>query len=679
VDLRAEELALKRLRIFARVCLVWGLLIAGRLFQLQILNHDEYSRQAQQQQQRQVELRAPRGAILDRNGQPLAMSVAVDSVCINPLRVPDVSTAAMLLSRVLDLDAMELFGKITSAVDSRRGFMWVKRKISTEEAERLRSYNLDWVEFRTESSRYYPKGSLGAHILGGVDYEEKGNGGVEQYFEKDLRGTPGVMRTTADVRQNVFDLQVFSDPEPGSKLTLSIDERIQYVAEQELAKAVKEHEASTGSLVAMDPQTGDILAIANYPSYDPNESPKTKHDIEARKNLAITAPFEPGSVFKVITLSTALESTRLTPESLFFCNNGAFTLFRRVIHDAHGYGTLTMAQVLAKSSNIGAIKIALVAGNENLYKYVKAFGFGSRTGIPLPGESGGIVRKLERWIPSSIGSVAMGHEISTTTVQLARACSVIANGGFLAKPRLVLRTEGSGEGVTETRPELTRLMKPENAMKMRMMMKGVVDFGTGRNARLKGYSSAGKTGSAQIYDYHARVYTHRYNGSFMGFAPVNNPRVVIVVTLNNTPSGTRGYGGTVSAPVFSKVMTAALRFLDVPKDLPEDIDPANEKVEPESDLADSDISMPPDPEGEETASLLQAADVVIGPEEPPSPLATGPKVPDFLGKTKREVLNESSELGMRVQVAGKGVARFQQPRAGSILEPGERVKVVFTR
>jgi cell division protein FtsI (penicillin-binding protein 3) len=646
------------------------LLILARLFQLQVIDHERYTHLAQQQQQRNVEIRAPRGAILDRNGSALAMSVPVESVCINPLRVPDAGIAAAILSRVLNLEQAELLDRIQTAVQNRRGFLWVKRKISPEEAASLRSYKLDWIEFRPDSSRFYPKGSLAAHVLGGVDHEERGSGGIELTQDKLLRGRPGLMRTIGDVRRQVFHNTILSDPAPGAGVQLTIDERIQYVAEHELANAVRSSGGSTGSIVVMDPRTGDVLALATYPTYDPNVPPRTKEEFLARANLAVSAPFEPGSVFKVITLSAALQTTRLTPESEFYCHNGAFTLFRRVIHDAHPYGTLSMADVLAKSSNIGAIKVALAVGNENMYEYVQKFGFGRKTGVPLPGESAGIVRKLNRWISSSIGSVAMGHELSTTSIQLAQACTVIASGGFLVKPRLILPQRRSQQ--VETVP----VMKPEKAMKMRIMMRGVVDHGTGRHfAKLKGYSAAGKTGSAQIYDFHSRVYTHRYNASFMGFAPVNNPAVVVVVTVNNTRTGSQGFGGIVAAPVFQKVATAALRILDIPKDMPE------EETEPEvesgvlvadSDLADAELSQGPEADETETTEL---AAVQLPEEYQP----TGPKTPDFRGKTKRQVLSESAALGVRVNMDGSGIARAQDPEAGAILRPGEHVKVVFGR
>ncbi|HYP13958.1 MAG TPA: penicillin-binding protein, partial [Bryobacteraceae bacterium] len=500
----------------------------------------------------------------------------------------------------------------------------------------------------------------------------------------DLTGKTGRARNKTDVRQKVYQSEIEADAEPGKIITLTVDERIQFVAERELAAAVREHNAKTGSLVVMDPSTGHILALANFPDYDPNVAPKPGEDPQNRRNLSVIAPFEPGSVFKVITVATALDTTRLTPANTFHCGNGSMTLFRRVIHDAKPHGVLSVADILAKSSNIGAIKIAMNVGEEKLYDYIRRFGFGQVTGLPLPGESGGVVRKLSRWIPSSIGSVAMGHELSATSVQLAQACSVVANGGFRVTPTLVMSKERPGGDVERAAPaERVQILRPENAMKMRMMMEGVVLHGTGKAARLDGYSSAGKTGSAQIFDYASRSYTHRYNGSFMGFAPVTNPRIVVVVTLN----GTTKFGGVVAAPVFHKVATAALRYLDVPRDLPESINEPGSDVSIDPDLAIADLSQPPEIDEEETGTVLLAqakATVpprVFGPEPPPVQLpvalANARKTPDFTGKTKRAVLEQSSALGFRVEIAGAGIARSQQPPPGAPLPRGERVRVTF--
>ncbi len=654
-----------RIKWLARIFLLWGLLIVGRLIQLQVLQHETYKQLAQQQQERVIEISAPRGALLDRTGERLAMSVPCDSVCVNPMRIPDLPFAADLLSRILQLDYLKLYGQLKLRADAQQGFMWVKRKVTQDEADRLRALKIDWIEFRTESKRVYAYGGLGAHLLGGVDFEEKGNSGIEQALDEQLMGRPGAIRVTTDVKQRGYESKLDLEPAPGKTLRLTVLARLQYVAEQELKKAVETHHCKTGSLVAMDPKTGEILALANYPAYDPNERPKGGSDVAAREDLAVTAPFEPGSVFKVLTITAAIETTHLRPESVVSCGNGSITLFGRTIHDHNSYSALPVEDVLARSSNIGAINIGLKVGEANLYAYLKRFGFGKRTGVPLPGESGGMLRPLKAWGKSSIGSVAMGHEISVTSVQLAQACSVIANGGYLVKPKLVLGA------VTD--PPL-RIIKPETAITMRHMMEGVVikPYGTGfRYARIPGYSSAGKTGTAQIYDFKAHVYTHLYNASFMGFAPVNDPAVVVVVTVNGT-SGTAGYGGPVSAPVFREVAAAALRLMDIPKDLPDEPLPQTDETNAdENDVALTDLSTDaPQP-------LVQAEALDQRVFLPAS--IGGPRVPNFLGKTKRELVEQSAEDGVPIDFEGVGIARRQDPPPDAPLQVGQHVLVKLAR
>jgi cell division protein FtsI (penicillin-binding protein 3) len=654
-----------RVKWLARIFLLWALCIVGRLIQLQVFQHDTYKQLAVQQQERLVEIAAPRGALLDRTGERLAMSVPCDSVCVNPMRVPDAALAADILSQILKLDYLKLYGQIKFESDNRHGFMWIKRKVTQEEADRLRALKLDWIEFRTESKRVYAYGSLAAHLLGGVDFEEKGNSGIEQALDEQLTGHAGAIRVTTDVKQRGWQSQLEIESAPGKTLRLTVLARLQYIAEQELKRAVEAHHCKTGSLVAMDPKTGEILALANYPTYDPNQRPKPGPEMAARENLAVTAPFEPGSVFKVLTLTAALETTQLRPESIIPCGNGSITLFGRTIHDHNSYASLSMEDVLAHSSNIGAINIGLKVGDANLYAYLKRFGFGKRTGVQLPGESGGMLRSLKHWQKSSIGSVAMGHEISVTSVQLAQACSVIANGGYLVKPKLVLGQQ--------TDPPV-RIIRPETAITMRHMMEGVVikPYGTGfRYARIPGYSSGGKTGTAQIYDFKAHVYTHLYNASFMGFAPVNDPAVVVVVTVNGT-TGTAGYGGPVSAPVFREVAAAALRLLDIPKDLPDDPLPqiaegnADENDVALTDLA-SDVPQPlAQDEGPDQRLFLPAS-------------ISGPKVPNFLGKTKCELVEQSAEYGVPIDFEGVGIARSQYPPADSQLALGQHVLVKLAR
>jgi len=679
-----DPLATRRVHVLVRVAFVWAALIAARLIQLQVVQHHEYAEMARDQQQKVEEIKAPRGAILDRYGQRLAMSLPAESVVVDPLRVPDLSVAADVLANVLNLNARELLANLKTAVDNHRGFLWVKRKITRQEAKRLRDLNLEWIEFRTESQRFYPNRTLAAHVIGSVDFAEDGNGGVEQSLNEDLQGHAGEVLVTEDVQKRGFASSMQEQAQPGEDVQLTIDSRIQFVAEQELAKMVAQHHAKSGSLVAMDPRTGDILAMANVPTFDPNDPPKHGDDA-ARENLAVSAPFEPGSVYKVITLSAALETTHLRTESMINCGNGSINLFGRIIHDHSRYAALSMADVLARSSNIGAINIGLQVGDKNLYQYIRKFGFGKKTGLPLPGESGGMVRPLRRWEKSSIGSVAMGHEIGVTAVQLAQACSVIASGGFLLKPRLRM---------DEPKVDPVRVLRPETAITMRGMMEGVVikPYGTGHKyARLLGYTSAGKTGTAQIYDFRAHQYTHMYNASFMGFAPVTNPRIVIVVTINGT-EGTAGYGGPTSAPVFREVAAAGLRVMDVPKDLPEMLPSEGGDPADENDVAIADLgsSIPP--------PLVQAGDAVAADDRPVASAnnaldqrvllarngssqqdLAGPHVPNFQGKTMRSVIQQAAALGIPVEFTGSGVARAQAPLPGAILPLGSWVRVQFGR
>jgi cell division protein FtsI (penicillin-binding protein 3) len=546
----------------------------GRLVWLQVFRHDELLKLAHQQQQKTVEVQAVRGAIVDRNGQPLAKSLPSESICVNPMKIPDPGVAADLLSRLLEMDRRKLFDRLKSAKHRGTGFLWVKRKASAEEAERVRSLKLEWVEFRPEMRRFYPHATLASHVVGSIGYsddsDEHGNAGIEASFDEDLAGRPGLEQVFTDVKQNPYDSLVSRRPEPGSNLTLSLDSNLQYTAERELDKAVQSSGAATGTIVVLNPYTGDVLAMANYPRFDPNIPPGPGEPANARSNLAVTTPFEPGSVFKVITITAALESTSLRPETIINCGNGSIKLFGRVIHDHDSYAALPMADVLAKSSNIGAINIGLKVGDRTLYNYVRKYGFGKKTGIELPGESTGMVRRVEQWTPSSIGSVAMGHEISTTSLQLALAGAAVANGGLLIKPRLVIARQKPGQPAETFAPERPeRIMRPETAIQMRQMMEGVVLHGTGKKAALAGYTSGGKTGSAQVYDLRSHVYTHTYNASFLGFAPVVNPQIVVAVTLNGTTHGQAGFGGAVAAPVFREVATTALRIFDVPKDLPD--------------------------------------------------------------------------------------------------------------
>lgn len=666
---RIDEGAARRLRNLARFALLWAVLVIVRLVHLQIFSHDDFVRQAQRQQQQTIDLAAPRGAILDREEQPLAMSVPVKSVLVNPRLLPNAPVAVELLSRVLSLDAAKLQAGIDAALNGNRGFLWVKRRISLEEAERVSSLRLAGVEFRDETTRNYPKGTVAAHVVGSVDHEEKGSGGLELGLQDDLEGIPGSLRLMTDVTHRGYDSFTELPAQPGKNVTTTIDERIQFAAETHLREAVIDGRCKSGSVVAMDPRTGDILAMASYPTFNPNEPVKPGQDLSSRLNIAVASPFEPGSVFKVITLSAGLETTRLTPESPINCYNGRYSLFGRTIREAHnGYGVMPMRMVLAKSSNIGAIQVGLAIGIKNFHEYITRFGFGRKTGIPLPAESAGQVHGPRDWQKTSMGSVAMGHEITTTTLQLAQAASVVANNGMLIKPRIVLKRQRPGEA-PEYEPVAApvKVLRPETAIKMRSMMEDVLlPGGTGAKARVSGYSIGGKTGSAQIFDFNSRQYTHKYNASFMGMAPLNNPQLVLVVTLN----GSSEYGGIAAAPVFAKIAAAALHVMDVPKDVLEPVQIAKAATK-EADVVEGTTSLADEEEPETPETLLASAGLVVE--------MGGPRVPNYLGRNLRDVLNESAATGIAVEVRGSGIAKQQRPAPGKLLRQGERIIVQFDR
>ncbi len=693
----------RRLFFMAVILSLWAVAIFGRLLQLQVVQHDMYVAKAIHQQQQHLAIPAPRGSIFDRNGQPMAISVPVNSLSVDPLQIPDTRMAADVLAPYLKLDRAALYSRLTAARDNHRGFLWIKHKMDPFETDRLKSLHLAYATLHTESLRQYPSGETAAHVLGGLGVisaegkDVRGVLGVERGLDQVLSGREGSESVLEDVHRKGIDSKVERAAQPGSSLTLSIDERMQYVAERELKAGVIAKHARSGSAIVMNPYTGEILAMANYPTYDPNTAPKQGDDPISRFDLGDQVPFEPGSMFKVITLTAALETTSLRPDSMIPTGNGTLVLPGRVVHESHGgLGTISMADVLAKSSNIGAILIGMKVGRENMYDYARRFGFGQRSGLPLPAESPGILRKLDKWGTTSLASISMGQEVSVTSVQIARAACVIANGGLLVAPRLVLKRGDKPEPMQAP----VRIIKPETAILMRQMMEGVVLHGTGRvHARLKGYTSAGKTGTAQIFDPETHHYSHNYNASFVGFAPVTNPALVVLVTVHKT-SGENGQGADAAAPVFTAIMTEALRMLDVPKDIPEqDIDPKiNRKDRIHDDVSIADLGgtsvMEEDPSVKqllaEQANIAPAPVVteeipsasllaLVRPQRTATPIPQGPVVPDFRGKSMRDVLSSASATGIEVTVEGSGVARAQVPMAGSPLRQGDRIRVVFTR
>jgi cell division protein FtsI (penicillin-binding protein 3) len=661
----------------ALVLAAMAVLVVFKLIQLQVIEHDALAARGRRQHLRDVRVPALRGELLARDSYPLAISIRTESAVINPQEIRDPEFFARVAASALGMKPEEISGPLMGKKQAGgRGASYhvLARHLTPEQRERLKWLQRTFpIHFVPDARREYPSGITGAHVIGAIDAEGDGNAGVEQKLNEELKGRDGVLQVLAGSRQDRYITWTKQDSLPGVNVTLSIDRVIQHDAERFLLEGIEQSGAQSGTVVVMDPRNGEILALANYPTFDPSREKPTPAEAAARHtNIAVQIPCEPGSVMKMITVTMGIDTGLFRPETPVYCENGAFPRpGRRAIHDVHRYGTLDVSGVLIKSSNIGVAKISLAAGPQRLYEYLKRFGIGDRTGIELPAESRGILRpqacrdNRDRncWTPASHEYIAFGHEVSATAVQLARAVAVIANGGLLVQPHLVLaKSRPTPEGRETPLPVQTepprRVLRPETAITIRRIMERVVLEGTGKAAAIPGYSSGGKTGSAQIFE--NGQWLNRHNSSFIGFAPVANPRIVVVVTLNRTPK----LGGVSAAPVFRKVAETALRVLHVPMDRPETApEPAPEPKAPQKApplLASAEERTPP--------PALPA---------PPTPALVGPLVPDFRGRPLVAVLREAASLGVPVETLGRGVARDQSPPPGAVLAPGMRVQVRF--
>src|SRR6202171_1345105 len=554
-----------RLLIFAGVALLWATAVFGRLGYLQLYRHRDYLLRAQRQQQRIIEISPKRGAIYDRNMHALAMSIKVDSAFAIPNEIKDKARAAQLLSGVLGISA----DLVESRLDSSQNFVWIERKLTSEKSEAITALNLKGVYTQAENKRFYPKADLASHVLGFVDVDEKGLGGIEYALDNQIRGKSEKIVMMADAHQKWFDGGE-ARRDRGANVVLTLDEKIQYIAERELTAAINKTHAVAGTVVVMNPNNGELLAVANWPTFDPNAA-STGIPAEFRMNRAVNALYEPGSTFKLITLAAAFDQGITNPDEVFDCENGATYVAGHKIHDHKRFGLLTVADILAQSSDVGAIKIAERLGAPKFYDYIHSFGFGTPTGVDLPGESRGLLRPLVNWSPISIGAISMGQEVGVTPMPLIPAVSAITNGGMLYKPHIVAEirrgeTVLPREGLLAT-SEPRRVIQPETAATLRRLMEGVVLNGTGTRARLDGWTSAGKTGSAQKIDPNTGRYSPtQLIASFTGFAPINTPAVAILISLDS-PVGPHE-GGQVAAPVFKRVAEQVLPYLDVPRDVP---------------------------------------------------------------------------------------------------------------
>lgn len=715
-----------RIYLLGAILLLWCVAICGRLIYLQIFCYGSFVKQAGHQQQRAIPLAPKRGVIYDRAGRELAMSVMVDSAFAVPTEVKDLPTAISLITRITGDD----YNVVLADCRAHRTFCWVARKAADQTIERISSLKLQGIHFQKEPKRFYPARDLAAQVLGSVGMDDSGQSGIEHEFDDELRGHSGKMFISVDARKQWFS-DVETQPEPGENLVLTIDKNIQYIAEKELEQAIHETQAVAGTVIVENPHTGEILALANRPTFNPNLRKQITPG--ALTDRAVSYIYEPGSTFKLVTIASALEEKVTNPNELFDCQMGSIVFNGRRIHDSSPHGVLPVWGVLAESSDVGSIKIALRLGEDRFYRYIRDFGFGQQTGIELPGETRGLTKPPSRWSKVSIAAIAMGQEIGISPIQLASLISTFANDGIWIAPRIVAGTvqpKGAPQTVAFHPGASHRVISPFTAAEMRAMMQKVVLEGTGRKAILEGYSSAGKTGTAQKVDPATGAYSKtKYIGSFAGFAPVNNPQIVVAVILDSAVG--LHQGGQVSAPVFHRITQQVLEYLHVPHDLP--LAPRHQLLLAQSKIKEKDLDEgTPDHPGEplETAEVNSEASAPAKPSvartstpatatgdtgivpaamreavanlpadtsQQVRPVATpqanlpangtvvldveqgGVEVPSFVGKTVRGAVESAQDSGLELDVVGSGTAQQQSPAAGSHVPAGSRVTVQFGR
>ncbi|MGA9425551.1 MAG: penicillin-binding protein [Terracidiphilus sp.] len=732
---RAMPMRLARFWLICLFFLGWACAISGRLFWLQILRHQEYVDRAQKQQQRTFEVAPRRGILYDRNLHELAMTVQVNSIYAVPTEIEDKAAAARTLAAIVHSDPDDTrttAPEIEERLKEGREFAWVARKVPDPVAARVKALNMKGIYFQKEYQRFYPDNRIAAQVLGYVGTDDVGLGGLEEKFEPRLHGVSGRMFTAIDARRKVLGSSE-RDPEPGQNFELTIDENIQFMAEQALDHAMQRTDAMNGTVVVQDVHTGQILALAIRPTFNPNDF---RHTTPALlRDHAVSDVYEPGSTFKLVAYSAALDQGLVKPDDMVDCQEGKITLAGRVIHDNQGehYGVIPVYKALEESSDVGAIKMALKVGPDRFYQYIRAFGFGSKPGVELPGETRGLLRPVSKWGPSSIGSIAIGQEIAVTPLQLVSMVSTIANGGVYLPPHVLmpgqLTANQRDAAPMEARPFTLdedlpnplpagahRVISTLAAAQMRKMMEDVVLYGSGTPAQLNGYSAGGKTGTAQKVDPVTHLYSKTMHiASFAGIAPVNNPVIAVAVVIDTPRKGPSYYGTAVSAPVFAEVAQEVLEYLGVPHD--EQIRPANTKTPMDYAREDDhqnggDISQlyaaVNDLPGDD-ALRTEAPQPIAQPETHnppaarsrpviPSPapqLATAParapsaaavpqvvmdvrqqvQVPSFVGMSIRQVLETAGAAGFEVEVAGSGTVREQAPLPGTLVAPGTRVLV----
>jgi cell division protein FtsI (penicillin-binding protein 3) len=651
-----RETLKRRVALAFGFLLIWATAIEARLVYLQVVRHSELSTRAERQQSRTIEAPAKRGDILDRHGHILAYSVDADTIYAVPTELGDVEAATEALCRALrDCDAKD---RQAMAERIRKGkyFAYIRRQVWPDQAARVAALALPGIGFIKESKRTYPNSDLASHVLGYVGIDNGGLAGIEAAYDSLILGRAGTVLVERDARGSAFS-RVERPPTAGASLELTIDEYLQHVAERELREGVKWAGASGGSAIVMDPYSGEILALANAPDFNPNAYREVREEL--RRNRAIQDIYEPGSTFKIVTASAAFEERAATPNTIIDASAGNIRFGSRLIRDDHNYGVLSFAQAIIKSSNVGAIKVALKLGPEKVSDYVRRFGFGKPTSPDFRGESPGIVWDPSKLTDSALASVAMGYQVGVTPLQMAQAVSVVANGGELVQPRVV-RAVIRDRRLPVPRKVLARPITTDTSATLTQIMEGVVTDGTGKAAQIPGYTVAGKTGTAKKLVNGSYRGHSDYNVSFVGFVPAQKPVFAIVVVVDS-PHRVSPYGGVVAAPIFQKIASTALRHYGVPQSI----------NAPEPLLA----SRPSD------VNERQAS----GPATSPRIVPLGGSAnaitvfPDLSGMSARDALRVLAQLGLTARLQGTGVVSQQYPPAGESIESASTVVLKLER
>ncbi len=535
------------------------ILVSLRLTDLMIVNHKRLSERAKQQHVKVEDIQVRRGIIVDRQGRELALNLELESLYGDPENLNLNNKDAEKLASLIAKEPRAILAKIP---DEGR-FTWIARKLAPDTAEKIRALDIQGLGFMTEAKRFYPKGDLASHILGFVGVDNQALEGVELKYDKFLKTTGGKVLLERDASGRTLSSGVDIEAK-GNNIILTIDEVLQRLVEKELDKAMLQWRAAAAAAIMMDPFTGEIFALANRPAYNPNKGGNASGS--EKRNRAITDCYEPGSTFKIIIGVGSLEEKLVKPETLFDVSRGGIEAGGKTIRDVHKYGVLTFKEIIQKSSNVGSIMVGMKLGKEKLYKYAKLLGIGEKTGIDLPGEVSGWMHPTERWSGTSLGAIPIGQEVAVTPLQMLRAYSAIANGGFLVRPHVVSKIVSPNDQVVASfkDKEMKRVISAKTAETFKDILKSVTeDGGTGKSASVKGNPVAGKTGTAQMINPVTKRYSkEKYVSSFVGFVPADNPRFALIVIVYE-PKGAI-YGGAVAAPVFKDIANQALSYLDVP-------------------------------------------------------------------------------------------------------------------